>query len=414
MMAFSSSASSRAKPSYLLMLLTILLSVSTKQILVVEAQLDDDDFGFPVLRPEPPLNPTDASSLLPPVTSVNPSPSPSVYIPTASTSSSEIPSDIPSLFPTTYSPSIMPTSNPSLPYTFNNIDTEQNICQNSPGWTAPSTFMQNGQWVHGIFDCDHPSISCQRTTRLGPATEHCCKCRPECCGQCKERQPNELSFSGDPCSPADGATGGGYDDGTYRNPEPYDDVGPLEGIDVLRFIFSAMGVTFCVVGGLLAIRHQQSRELRDARRIMAERRRIQRERERLEGQQSVDVDARYQQIVQSFLFQNVNSNKTNISADSIRGGRGDGEAPPNPEEEEESPNRSESFKKNCRVGANPRMSAASVWNTILLERPFVFLLQRNAITSFTKSALWSGSRTTPNVHSVESRFLEEIETRIEI
>lgn len=122
-------------------------------------------------------------------------------------------------------------------------------------------------------------------------------------------------------------------------------MGPLEGIDVLRFIFSAMGVTFCVVGGLLAIRHQQSRELRDARRVMAERRRIQRERERLEGQQSVDVDARYQQIVQSFLFQNVNSNKTNISADSIRGGRGDGEAPPNPEEEEESPNRSESFKK---------------------------------------------------------------------
>lgn len=180
MMAFSSSASSRAKPSYLLMLLTILLSVSTKQILVVEAQLDDDDdFGFPILRPEPSLNPTDAPSLLPPVTSVNPSPSPSVYIPTASTSSSEIPSDNPSLSPTTYSPSIMPTSNPSLPYTFNNIDAEQNVCQNSPGWTAPSTFMQNGQWVHGIFDCDHPSISCQRTARLGPATEHCCKCRPE-------------------------------------------------------------------------------------------------------------------------------------------------------------------------------------------------------------------------------------------
>lgn len=102
--------------------------------------------------------------------------------------------------------------------------------------------------------------------------------------------------------------------------------GPMEGIDVLRFIFSAMGITFCVIAGLLAIRNQQNRELRDARRVMAERRRLQREREQEEGRRNAasvqDMNARYEQIVTAFLFQTVNSDKTNIAAASIRKDKG--------------------------------------------------------------------------------------------
>ncbi|CAJ1956889.1 unnamed protein product [Cylindrotheca closterium] len=347
----------------MMMLLTLSMILPTEILLLVDAQPQDS--STPSSSPSAAAAATTLSPIASPPTlsaapsefpsaaSMNrPSPAPTIYVPTRSA----IPSDSPSAAPTRV-PSVQMIEDTSTSPTFENIEEKEEeeedelSCKNTAGWMAPATYLQNGQWIQGIFDCDHPSISCQRRARIGPATQHCCKCRPECCGQCSHAQPNRYdqagAFSADPCNPGD------YDDDDYSKNGPYihgggptqdvDDEssgGPMEGIDILRFIFSAMGITFCVIAALLAIRNQQSRELRDARRIMAERRRLQRERE--EGEQrrhppeQLDMNARFDQIVASFLFQSVNSDKTNISADCIRGAKaatagdgGDDEAPVN-------------------------------------------------------------------------------------
>lgn len=177
-------ASSRATSRIQMLIAVFLLSDGgTKQTFMVQAQEADSEApsfsARPSMIPTASLNPSESPS----ESSENPSPAPTVYVPTVSISPSEPPSTSPTL-----SPSI--TTNPSTLITTEDTEegtdeeTQKRYCRNAPGWAAPATYMHDDpaggqQWVHGIFDCDHPSITCNRVSRIGPAATGCCKCRPE-------------------------------------------------------------------------------------------------------------------------------------------------------------------------------------------------------------------------------------------
>ena len=60
--------------------------------------------------------------------------------------------------------SILPPASPTI-----NFD---EICRNSPDWTN-----------HYGYSCDDKRVQCHDFGSLGRADQHCCKCRPMCCGQ---------------------------------------------------------------------------------------------------------------------------------------------------------------------------------------------------------------------------------------
>jgi hypothetical protein len=212
-------------------------------------------------------------------------------------------------------PSLSPAvSQPVTPTLFPAEEMNTTTCQNTSEFLAYC----NGPYL----DCSVGSL----------ASVQCFQCKVECCTFCGGKLAS-ATIVNDPCIDYDSSTCDDREDSGQQEEEyVVDDDGDDDGpVKFLRFIFSTIGVIFLLISILIAIRSRmQGRDLREARRRMAERRRLQREQQENNAAGSdvvvhqaptpEDEQARYEKIVSTFYFQTVLKDMSNITADSFMEG----------------------------------------------------------------------------------------------
>lgn len=152
---------------------------------------------------------------------------------------------------------------------------------------------------------------------------HCCRCKMECCTFCGYSDASSSYIN--PCTDSSSPAEERNDDLPYGR-DVVQDVDTDGPVSFLRFVFSAIGITFCLISIVIAIRSRhEGRDLRHARRRMADRRRQQREQRQDSASGGVhqttptpeDEQARYEKIVSALYFQKVLKDKSNITASSF-------------------------------------------------------------------------------------------------
>jgi hypothetical protein len=172
------------------------------------------------------------------------------------------------------------------------------ICVNTPDWILVD---YNNQYYY----CDDEEISCDNIGSLGYADDHCCKCKPDCCGKCKV-----------PCITTATTARPSYEPTTPR-PTWIAIYNKQDGSERLNYQkFGALGFVVFFVVIILCCNYEQ-RALRNTRRaMMSERRRRQRH---LEASDSINNDKgsteRYEQFLSKFQFHTVSREKSNSAAE---------------------------------------------------------------------------------------------------
>ena len=206
------------------------------------------------------------------------------------------------------------------------------LCSNTPGFEVTEWNKFHREWHLQTLGCDDILVDCFEYGNLGPAKDHCCKCRPECAGQCSEL--------------------------VFTEPEPRNQDDSTSGtMFFMLFIPGACFVGLCVLFGLYLLRRK---EQRIAREIMAARQLANERRENNGLTEQENENVRFEQFVTKFYFQNVSEDKSNISAESIRSSN------THRKEDEETPTeKSSSFDDSDASGnAAPQQSPPSARNII--------------------------------------------------
>jgi hypothetical protein len=187
------------------------------------------------------------------------------------------------------------------------------ICVNTPAWIRMD-------YNNHYYYCDDKEISCDNMGSLGYADDHCCKCKPDCCGKCKV-----------PCITTATTARPSYE----PTPRPTWIAIYNEKDDSERRIyntgakFGALGFIVFFVLIILCCNYEQ-RALRNTRRaMMSQRQRRQRHLETTDSNNDKVSTERYEQFLSKFQFHTVYQEKSDSAAEYYESL--DGEAPDNHE-----------------------------------------------------------------------------------
>jgi hypothetical protein len=202
------------------------------------------------------------------------------------------------------------------------------VCTNTPYWVMYGVVV--GNEFADLSFCDDIEVTCDDAGRTpasswAPASDHCCKCKPECNGVCSTMEPK---FSPTP-SPSISIAPPIWcpvcyeiDDVTVCKDSLCGDENEFDNSGSVLFVVLATVVSLCTITCLKANQQSVQRQLalNTTRRTMSQRR-VQRQ---SAGQTAAstpgpeDDNARHEQILTKFHFQTVLPDKSNTNLESIR------------------------------------------------------------------------------------------------
>ncbi|CAJ1956873.1 unnamed protein product [Cylindrotheca closterium] len=208
---------------------------------------------------------------------------------------------VPTLAPTRPPSYTIRTTSPTRPFP---TSSDSSGCYgNYLDWRYTVSYTFDGAQYFQDVVCDDSRVECWHIGNYGSARDKCCKCKPECEGQCDNPVFN--------------------DDFYYRNGEPYESDGYYDddenhgGLEILELFLALVGALFCC--GLLTSALKKNNEIQATRRTMAARRRQQQQQQASNGLSEAEKNhARYELFVTKFYFQTVLPDKSNITVASMR------------------------------------------------------------------------------------------------
>jgi hypothetical protein len=215
------------------------------------------------------------------------------------------------------------------------------ICVNTPDWILMD-------YNNHYYYCDDEEISCDNMGSLGYADDHCCKCKPDCCGKCKV-----------PCITTATTARPSYE----PTPRPtwiaiYNKQDDCERrISNKGAKFGAFGFLLFFVVIILCCKSEQ-RALRNTRRAMvSQRRRRQRHSEASDSKNNKVSTERHEQFLSKFQFHMVSREKSKSAQEHSESL--DGEAPNNNETKDVEGGALHNSKKESKSSSLPqRFSSA--------------------------------------------------------
>ncbi|CAJ1956865.1 unnamed protein product [Cylindrotheca closterium] len=194
------------------------------------------------------------------------------------------------------------------------------VCGNTQGWYTEDQIYYNCRWNIVKLSCDDDRVECWYLGPLGYAAQNCCRCKFECEGQCNDPiHVEDPSSNDDQFSCLHGGSGSGYNNGGYYDYTD-DDLFSTDGSDtaIIAILLSLLGLACCA--RLFYNNQGQRPARREVQQTMTARRQQYRANNTsIQGLTEEEQNhARYEQFVTSFYFQTVLSDKSNITADSLR------------------------------------------------------------------------------------------------
>ena len=212
--------------------------------------------------------------------------------------SAEILMKIPTEAPTT------PRSRPPQPFVpiaaQSNMNSTLNPTQDE--WTRSQCHNYNDGWKYTYsfwgyaVGCESFRVTCNDMGNFGVARDHCCKCKPECAGYCNDpvHIPDTSNF------------GDGYNNDDETNLAEYS--------PIIAFVLLLLCLCSVAMKSII-----DKRDLRATRQTMNQRRQQQRELNNEVLSEEERKNARYELFVNKFHFQKVLPDKSNTTADRLRG-----------------------------------------------------------------------------------------------